>query len=312
MDFGSQEDTMEPSHTDILISNMIGAVPEREAEIRTLWRTYNPAVVIKDGDRLTLDATTDRIEIDVKMIKVFWLVCFSGWHAIECYAPHVITSAVSGATIVDLLRCDDGLADVERDYKERIAAACAIIEGKDSVAALWPPDIPQPSADRDASDDPQYKAAFDLTGSAVAFTLFHEFYHVILDRDKVRPKDRREEELVCDVWAREFMTVKLEAYATAKGFDYHEVLRRRSMAFALAALILHEVTAVWERGGNCDYFSVATRMQTILDNTPLPDTDHFWNFAAALLIGICRQRHIPIDASAMSTRALTGHLLQVI
>jgi hypothetical protein len=289
---------------------MIGAVPERADEIRALWRKYKPAVIVKDAGRLTLDATKDRIEVDVKMIDVFWLLGFSGWHAIECYTPHVVASALSGRTVADLMGGDDGLATVERDYKERLSAARAIIEGKGSVTALWPPDLPRPSDNRDASDDVQYKAAFDLTASAVAFTLFHEFYHVILDRDCMRPQDRREEELACDVWAREFMTVKLEAYARDKRLDYHQVLRRRSMAFALAALILHEITPVWERGGNCDYFSVVTRMETILDNTPLPDTDHFRNLATALLIGICRQQHIAIDAPAMSARALTVHLLQ--
>lgn len=260
---------------DIVIANMIGAAPEREAEIKTLWRTYNPAVVVENRNRLTLDATRDRIRIDVKMPDVFWLIGFSGWHAIECYATHVLASANSGVTVADLLRNDDGLADVERDYKERLATARAFMDAEDFTVAPWPPDIPRPSANREAADDAQYKATFDLTCSAVAFTLFHEFYHVILDRDDKRPDDRREEELACDVWAREFMTVKLEKYAATKGFGYLDVLQRRSLAFALAALILHEITPEWERGGNCEYFSVADRMRAILDNTPLPENSHF-------------------------------------
>jgi hypothetical protein len=160
--------------------------------------------------------------------------------------------------------------------------------------------------------DNQYKATFDLTGSAVAFTLFHEFRHVMLDRDGKRPADRPEEELACDVWAREFVTVTAAAYAASKGLTYAEVLQRRSMSFVLAALILHEITPIWGHGGNGDYFSVAVRMETILKNTRLPPNSHFWNFAAAVLIGMCRQKHIPFDPPAMSAQALTDYLVGLV
>ena len=289
---------------------MIGAAPERGDEIRSLWRKYDPdVVVIENAKRVTLNATRDRIEFDAKTMEVFWLIGFSGWRAIECYAPHVICSAAFGGEISDLLQEEEGLADVERDYKERLAAVQTLIAVADSSLAPWPSDLPRPNAAREAFDDSQYRAAFDLTCLAVAFTLFHEFRHVMLDRDKQRPRERNEEELACDVWAREFMTVKLAAYAKAHDHNYHEVLRKRSMGIALAALILHEITPVWDHGGNSQYFSVAARLQTILDNTALPDGDHFWVQAASLLIGIFRQKGLPLDMSAMSAKALTRHLL---
>jgi hypothetical protein len=82
------------------------------------------------------------------------------------------------------------------------------------------------------------------------------------------------------------------------------------MGFALAAFILHEITPVWDHGGNRCYFSVADRLRAILDNTPLPENDHFWRFVASLLIGIFRQRNSAIDAPAMSAYALTRYLLE--
>lgn len=148
---------------------------------------------------------------------------------------------------------------------------------------------------------------------AVAFALFHEFRHVMLDRDDLRHKDAREEELACDAWAREFLTAKVADYAKGHGHEYHEVLAKRSMGLALAALILHEITPLWDHGGNQQYFSVAARLQAILENTPLPANNHFWVFAASLLIGIFRQKAISLDdVPAMSalelTRALIGEL----
>jgi hypothetical protein len=242
-------------------------------------------------------------------MEVFWLIGFSGWKAIECYSPIVLVSAATGQKVHDLIKADHGLPEHERAYKERLAAAQTLIDAPDPARAPWPPDLPRPSANRDALDDPQYKAAYDLTLLAAAFTLFHEFSHVILDRDGVRHSDRREEELACDVWAREYMTVKLAEYAQAKGHNYQEVLLKRSMAFALDALILHEITPVWDHGGNEQYFSVRVRIEALLENTPLPESSHFWVFTASLLLGILRQKHIPIDAPILGARDLTRYLI---
>lgn len=302
------EETVSPR--EAVIALMKGAVPERIPEIDSLWRQYSPAVcVVQDAKRVTLNATKDRIAFDAKTKDVFWLIGFAGWRAIECYSPQVIWSAESGQTVATLIAADGSLAEVERAYKERCAAAQALIDTANPVLALWPDDLPRPTADRDALADVQDKVAFDLTGLALALALFHEFRHIMLDQDKARPADRREEELACDVWARDFMTAKLAAFARSRGRDYHEVLRVRSMGFALAALILHEITPFWDHGGSQEYFSVATRMEAILDNTPLPEDDHFWRFTASLLVGIFRQKHAPIDAPPMSARALTRYLI---
>ncbi len=295
---------------DTVIALMEETVPERKDEIAALWKRYNPDVIlVADAKRITLNADKDRITFDAKTMDVFWLIGFSGWKAIECYSPLVFCSASSSQTVADLIKIDDGLGEVEQAYKERRAAAQTLIDAADPALAPWPPDLPRPSADRNFLNDPQYQAVFDLTCLAVAFTIFHEFRHVILDSDNSRPRDPREEELACDVWAREFMTSKLAGYAEDNGHDYSQVLRKRSMGLALAALILHEITPVLDHGGNQLYFSVADRMRAILDNTPLPENDHFWVFAASLLVGILRQKHVPIDASAMSAYELARYLI---
>jgi hypothetical protein len=287
---------------------MTGAVPERSDEIDMLWAKYHPRVVVaEDRPGIILDATRERIKFSLKTMDVFWLIGFSGWRAIECYAPHVILSGQHRKTLTELLSDDVELPDVERAYKERLAAARRLIDERDPDASPWPDDLPRPSSDRNASADPQYQSAFDLTVMATAFAFFHEFRHVMLDFDGERPKDRKEEELQADVWAREFMTAKLADYANVHGHKYHEVLRKRSMGLALAALILHEVTP--QHDGNCHYFSIKTRLAALLQNTPLPDNDHFWRFAASLLVGIFRQRHLAFSLPPMAARALAEHLL---
>jgi hypothetical protein len=108
------------------------------------------------------------------------------------------------------------------------------------------------------------------------------------------------------------ITAKIATYASSKSFDYQIVLQRRSMSFVLAVLILHEITPVWGRGGNCDYFSVAERIKSIIFNTQLEDNSHFWNFAAAVLIGICRMKHISFNPDPMSAKELTMFLVELV
>lgn len=173
---------------------MKGATPERSDEIDALWVKYHPEVVVADdGPGITLDATKERIKFNPKTMDVFWLIGFSGWRAIECYSPHVVLSEPCGKTLTELFDDDSDLPEVERNYKERLAAALRLIDERDVNAAPWPDDIPRPSTDRKAIADNQYQATFDLTVLATAFTFFHEFRHVMLDFDGKRPDDRKEE-----------------------------------------------------------------------------------------------------------------------
>lgn len=293
---------------EIIKALMKGATPERSDEIDALWVKYHPkVVVVDDGPGITLDATKDRIKFNTRTMDVFWLIGFSGWGAIEGYSPHVVLSEPCGKTLTELFNDDSDLPEVERAYKERLATARRLIEERDVDLTSWPDDLPLPSSDREAFNTTQHKAAFDLTVLATAFTFFHEFRHVMLDFDGKRPKDRKEEELQADVWAREFMTAKLADYAEVHGHNYHEVLRKRSMGLALAALILHEITP--RHGGNCEYFSIKIRLTTLLHNTPLPDNDNFWRFAASILVGIFRKKHLAFSPPPMAARALAEHLL---
>ncbi len=77
--------------------------------------------------------------------------------------------------MADLVTRDEGLSEVERDYKERRAAAQTLLEARDAESAPWPPDMPRPGVDRDAFCSDQYKVAFDLSCVAAGFAFFMSF-----------------------------------------------------------------------------------------------------------------------------------------
>lgn len=303
----------ETTPEEIIQTLMKSAAPERAEEIDVLWMRYHPKVsVVANRSGTKLDATKDRIEFDIKTMDVLWLIGFSGWRAIECYMPHILISAASGETLHESFKDDLELPEIERAFIERLAGARNLIYYcRDIDDVSWPADVPHPLTNRDALESSQEMTAYDLVLIATAFAFFHEFRHVMLDRDGERPIDRREEELQCDVWAREFMTVKLASYAKDNGHNFQEVLRKRSMGFALAGLILHEITPKYELI-NTDYFSIRTRLTSLLDDTRLPENDYFWLFAASLLIGIFRREHHAFKPPAMPARSLTEYLLNLL
>ena len=298
----------DPSH--MFKSLLLGTVPERSNEIEALWSKYNLRFrLCASSQDVKLDATADRIAFNTKTIDLFWLIGYSGWRAIECYSPHVLLSPVRKKKIVHLMELDEELPEVERDYKERRASVRSLMRARDTCEISWPPDVPHPTADRSSLDGCQEKAAFDLTCFAVSFAMLHEIHHVVLDSEKKRPEERREEEMACDEWARSFMLEELKHYAEKHGKEYQDVLRIRSMGLALAALTLHDITPELEHGGNQEYPPLADRLRTILCKTALAENDHFWVLASSLLLGIFRQRHLSVDVEPMNAKELTATLL---
>lgn len=302
--------TDKPSYRTIVLHLLRGAVPERADEISSLWTKCAPAVEVAASTAgTTMNANRHRVRFDTKMIDLFWLLGFSAWRSIEVYSPALVITMLSDLTIDQALHIDEKLATFERDYKERMEAATSIISATSTGDIVWPPDVPQPQADRDSFSDPQDKVAFDLTALALAFALLHEFSHVKLIAEKAQPNTLPEEELACDVWARDFMTAKLASYARAHSHSYEEVSQKRAMGLALAATIIHAITPTAAQWGNSEYPPLSDRIEAIVAGFNLPPDSWFWFFVACLLIGILRQEHRPLHVVGGTPRALAEALI---
>ena len=294
----------------IVLHLLRGAVPERADEISSLWTKYAPTVEVAASDAgTTMNTNRHRVRFDTKTIDLFWLLGFSAWRSIEVYSPALVITMLSDLTIDQALHVDEKLTTFERDYKEGMQAASSLISATSTGEIAWPPDVPRPQADRDSFPDPQDKVAFDLTALALAFALLHEFSHVKLLAEKAQPDTLPEEELACDVWARDFMTAKLATYARAHGHTYAEVSQKRAMALALAATVIHAITPTAAQWGNSEYPPLSDRIQAIVAGFNLPPDSWFWFFGACLLVGIMRQEHRPLDIIGRTPQALAEALI---
>lgn len=302
--------TAEPSDRTIILHLLRGAVPERADEICGLWSQYGHAVEVAPSAKgVTMNADATRIQFDTKMIDFFWLLGFSAWRAIEVYLPALTHATRNGKSLDQALSVDSERGQFELDYRQRIASAQSLVAAEQTADITWPADVPEPTPDRESLGDNQHKVAFDLVVFALAFVLLHEFRHVMFCADKNAPSTLPEEEIICDIYARDFMTSGLAAYAKVHGHDFAEVKQKRAMGIALAAVIIHAMTPTHAHWGNRQYPPIAERMTAMIAGYRLPADSRFWQFTACLLIALMRQENRPLDIVANSNEEMVEILL---
>lgn len=288
---------------------MIGAAPERRVEIDELWKRYAPTVQIATTRQgFTVEAEKQVIRFDQKSLQAVWLIGFAAWHSIEAYAPAILVSGWTHTTIESTLNNDLEIGKYESEFKARLKLAASFLESKDSKNS-WPVDIPLPEGDREQLKGNQNKATFDLVCMAAAYVFLHEFRHVMFLQDETTPKDRREEEMQCDVWARSFLTEQIGCYVKSNNSSFQEVNQKRQMALALGAFILHQITPENIRWGTHEYPSIKERIEALIGGSSLSEDSHFWVFAAGLLVGIMRQSHRSLDIIPTGSKALVATLI---
>ncbi|WP_186207459.1 phage exclusion protein Lit family protein [Burkholderia gladioli] len=302
--------TTEPSDRTIVLHLLRGAVPERADEISALWRQYGHAVEIAPNTKgITMNANATRIKFDTKTIDFVWLLGFSAWRAIEVYSPALVTTLLTGMPLDQALNIDAERGQFEFDYKQRIASAQSLITAERIADITWPADVPQPTADRGGLGDSQKKVAFDLVGLALAFAFLHEFRHVMYCADNSAPSTLPEEEIACDVWARDFMMSGLAAYAKEHGHNYDQVQQKRALGIAFAAVIIHAMTPAHAHWGNRQYPPIVERLTAMISGYSLPADSSFWLVTACLLIALMRQENRPLDFVANSNQETVEMLL---
>jgi hypothetical protein len=300
----------EPPLRTIVLNLLRGAVPERADEISGLWAQYGHAVeIVPSATGVTLNADAKRIRFDLKTIDVFWLLGFSAWRAIGVYAPALVVATKGGLTLDQAFDIDHDRARFEFEFRQLLTTARALIDARQTSDISWPEDVPLPTADRELLDDKEQVAAFDLALLALGFAYLHEFRHVMYCADGNGPSSLPEEEIGCDTWAREFMTSGIATYSRASGHTFSEILQKRAMGIALAAVIVHAITPAQVHWGNRQYPPMADRLTVMMGDFTLPDSSRFWDFTACMLIALMRQENRPLDFVANSSRAMVEVLL---
>jgi hypothetical protein len=123
---------------------------------------------------------------------------------------------------------------------------------------------------------------------------------------------RPEEELACDIWARDFLLSRLGVYAVQENVEFKRVLAKRSIAAAIGIFVLYETTERHGDAGNEDYPPLADRIDATLRDTPLEPANNFWIAYACVLLAILRRRNKTPRLTALDAKQLCERLVEEI
>ena len=304
--------------TKVAFDLIAGSAPEHRWRLETFWKKYAVRFQEVDGKPgILLNANISRVQYTRKDLQVMWLTGFSLWRSIELFAPAVVLPILTGTPSSSVLMFDDKLDEIEYQYRERIRAVTTLIGAEELDPARWPPDIPLPTDSRTALAETQDMLVFDLVMMATAVLFLHELKHVEFHAEHAngtpRPEKLAEEELQCDVWARDWFMSGLVNYANKNDHSYQEVYSKRALALLLVCEYLRladQHSAVFI--GN-HYPPLAIRIAALSGAVNLPVGDHFWVVAACILLAEARRQYkITPKFDNMSSKEIVGHLIDVL
>jgi len=282
---------------------ILAAAPEREAELREIWKKYDPVFsLLPDRKGITLQARGQRVEFDNKTLAAFWLLGFAAWKIFVCHSPHLILSLASNKPIdAKMFGVDKELPRAEAAFEEMLYTIRDILQAKSLDEITWSSGAPKPQSDKKGMDIDQ-QAAFDLIMIATAYAFLHEIRHIMFNKDGGAPS-RPQEEITCDTFARNFLLDKINKYAASSREDPKKVLLKRAMGLALGSFIIQQLTPRADRSGTTEYPPVADRLDVLIGQIQTTADNDFWIFAGALLMAVLRtmNRSINIDPQALPT-----------
>ena len=301
--------------TDLAFTLIAKSAPEHRARLKKFRGKYGVCFERVDGKTgIVLNANKHRVQYTNKDLQVMWLLGFSLWKSIELFAPAVLEPTLMGASSSSVLALDDDLDNLELIYRQRLDAVLTLIGAVKLDPERWPDDIPLPVESRDDLVDSQDIAVFDLVMMAISVVFLHELKHVEFhaehDAGNPRPNKPADEELQCDMWARDWFISSHADYAQTSGHSNQEVYSKRAMALLLVCEYLRLANLRTQVVINNDYPPLAQRIYALSGAISLPDDDNFWLFSACILLAETRrQGKNPLQLDGMPLKEVTNCLL---
>ena len=304
--------------TEVVFNLIAKSAPERGEPLKAFWGKYSVCFERADDKTgIVLNADKDRVEFTCKDLQVMWLLGFALWKSIELFSPAVILPASTEDSSSSVLDCDGDLDDLEYRYRERMAAVVELIGAEELDRQRWPPDIPLPVESSEELTNTEDIATFDLVMMAISVLFLHELKHVEFHAQHAagipRPEKFAEEELQCDMWARDWFFSALAEYARESGYSYEGVCSKRAMGL----LLVCEYLRLADQNGrvviSTDYPPLASRISALTGDINLPDNDNCWIFSACILMAETRRQGKTLPKlEGVSFREISERLIDVL
>ncbi|WP_222564410.1 phage exclusion protein Lit family protein [Novilysobacter antarcticus] len=303
----------QPVAPHVVENVLLGACPEREAEMRQSWESFKPEFYLREDDvEAAISANGNRVSWMHKTFALDWVIATMGMQALTAYSPHILLAQARNVPLsVHDLTEDADVASVESQMDEATYFARLIWQAKQLDELEWPATIPLPGTCPDPSLDPIGKATFDLACLAAATTFFHELRHVQFAAQCDAPPLTVEEERACDVHARSMLLDHVADYCATTGEPYSQVLNKRIMGLATAAFCIAHVEPAGLQAAIVDtHPPVAERFKALVLDADADDDATGWIYTACLLIHVLRRANrLPTTVTFFSAKDLCRQLV---
>lgn len=262
------------------------SAPERKDELSDMWKTYAPVFVYSsDKPNFVLEAGAyGSLRLTDRTLCLIWMFGHIAWKTLHLYSGFIHTHSANGAVF------DVAAIETDSEHKHLNSEIQCLLQKfhefktVDSVADCeWPTSIPAP-AHRRPTNDYEQTAVYDLVGMAMVYVFLHELRHIQFSSDSMGRPDPKEEELMCDKYARSFLFEKVKNYSAESGDDLEKVISKRAMAVALASFLIFELTPINARYGTNSHPPISERIKHVLDFPSLRVNDNYWLYLGSMLI----------------------------
>lgn len=278
--------------------NILGTVPERANEFKSLWGKYSPDVVLSI-DKPGYDIHAEyglRLSFNQRTFHQIWLLGFASWSAFVTYCAPIYLSKINSIPLdISLLEHND-----QKESEQAYVNIISEVEKLSSVNFIedykWSKKIPSPK-NIDFNNN-QQKATFDTTAMASAFILLHEIRHIQISKENYK-FDNHKEELDCDYYAKNFILEKVEEYSTSTRSNSLDVLSKRATSLAVVVHLFLAKVPLQNWNGTDSHPPLSDRISPFVNDIEQPDNDFYWLYLSSILLAQLRINNISLELTTI-------------
>ena len=298
--------------TEAIRRMIIASAPEREEELNELWRTYSPQFNLReDATSFTMGVIFGSVVFDHKTMCQMWLLGFAAQKALHAYSPFLAYSKLFNCPLSnELLLSDVKLIQMEKDLQNLLDSILKLKSLNCVEEFTWPESIPKPYAGK--PKDMDGSMVFDLICMSGAYCFLHELQHIKFKKDEA-DLNALEEELACDLFAREFLLSRVEDYSNLSGHRTDLVLSKRAMSIAMSAFLLFVITPKDKWCDTDTHPRIKDRIYALTSYLNINDDDNFWLYFSSLSMALIKMNELTLVPSIVENqKSYCLHLIKVL
>ena len=280
---------MEENTEDEIKLLLDGVIPERNDEMRGYLNKYAPYFTrCDDRPGFVVEAGAYGIlKFTQRTMHQMWILGFAANQALHSYSSIIVILRMNSGQLntKELDEIPDQRIE-EGKYKKLLESVYELARVNNLSEFSWPSTVPKPENKKPS--DVEGAATFDLICMSGAYVFLHEMKHIAFSIDNNAPSNPHEEELECDLFAKNMMLGELELYSKHSGYDLGRLISKRAMSISLALFYMLVLTPSASWAGGKTHPSIKNRIESMVNELSVHDDDILWIYIASLLLSHLR------------------------